>query len=44
MVSMSSPVADSSNRLRLIGAWLLVGIPFAWGVIITIGNAAALFR
>jgi hypothetical protein len=28
----------------VVGAWLLVGIPLAWGVLTTIGKAARLFE
>ncbi len=34
----------SSNTAPLIVSWLFVGIPLAWGVVITLGNAAKLFR
>jgi MFS family permease len=32
-----------SNPLLVIGAWLLVGIPLAWGVWVTVQKALALF-
>lgn len=32
------------NTLMLILAWLWVGIPLAWGVILTLQNAAKLFQ
>jgi hypothetical protein len=35
--------AQSSAPL-VAGAWILVGIPLAWGVWNTLSNAAALFR
>jgi hypothetical protein len=35
---------DSSMKLQLILAWGFVGIPLAWGVIQTIGNAMQLFQ
>ncbi len=31
-------------RLQLVLSWLLVGIPLAWGIAITLFNAAKLFR
>ncbi len=34
----------SSNTIRLVISWLFVGIPLAWGILITLGNAAKLFR
>jgi hypothetical protein len=30
--------------LTLVAAWLLVGIPLAWGIYRTAVNAAALFK
>jgi hypothetical protein len=41
---MNAEPNDPANRSKLIASWLLVGLPFAWGVYITIGNVAALFR
>jgi hypothetical protein len=35
---------DSNNSLKLVLAWLLVGIPLLWGVIKTIQNAMNLFH
>ena len=34
----------ANNTVKLVLAWLLVGIPLAWGVIKTIQNALALFQ
>ena len=34
---------DIGNAPKLVAAWLFVGIPFAWGVFVTVGNAAKLF-
>jgi hypothetical protein len=34
----------ASNTLKLVGAWLLVGIPLAWGIYRTALNASALFK
>jgi hypothetical protein len=33
-----------SNTTMLILAWLWVGLPLAWGIAITIENAAKLFQ
>lgn len=41
---MDVATTDPSNTPKLIGAWLFVGIPFVWGVFITLGNVAKLFR
>ncbi len=35
--------ASSSSKGKVIAAWLFVGIPLAWGIIMTLINAAALF-
>jgi hypothetical protein len=35
---------DSNNTIKLVLAWLLVGIPLLWGVIKTIQNALNLFH
>ena len=35
---------NDSNTVKLVLAWLLVGIPLAWGVIKTIQNALNLFH
>jgi hypothetical protein len=32
------------TRLRLIVSWLVVGIPLAYGVTLTVLNASQLFR
>jgi hypothetical protein len=44
MAHPNTPPTLSGNTLELIAAWLLVGIPLAWGVFVTAGNALALFR
>jgi hypothetical protein len=44
MNDTDAPPSDASNTPKLIAAWLFVGIPFAWGVFKTIGNALALFK
>ena len=31
-------------KVRLIMLWLAVGLPLAWGVMKTLGNAVKLFR
>jgi hypothetical protein len=36
--------ANDSNTVKLVLAWLLVGIPLLWGVIKTIQNALNLFH
>jgi hypothetical protein len=36
--------APSTRPLVLVGAWLLVGLPLAWGVAQTLLKALALFR
>jgi hypothetical protein len=36
--------AHKTSALELILAWGFVGIPLAWGVIKTIGNALQLFH
>ncbi len=41
---MSTEQNGPANGPKLIASWLVVGIPFAWGVYVTLGNAAALFR
>ncbi len=41
MVRQSS---DPANLPKLIAAWVFVGIPFAWGVFVTVKNATALFH
>lgn len=33
-----------SNAVKLTLSWALVGIPLAWGVYVTLLNAAKLFR
>jgi hypothetical protein len=35
---------DGTTSLHLLLAWLLVGIPLAWGVIETLSNALKLFK
>jgi hypothetical protein len=34
----------ANNSPKLIAAWVFVGIPFAWGVCVTLSNAMALFK
>ena len=34
---------STSSQGKLIAAWAFVGIPLAWGIIMTLINAAALF-
>lgn len=35
---------EKTSPLGLLVAWAIVGIPLAWGVILTLGNAAKLFQ
>jgi hypothetical protein len=35
---------EDSNTTMLVLAWLWVGVPLAWGIAITINNAAKLFQ
>jgi hypothetical protein len=35
---------DPLISVKLALAWIWVGIPLAWGVIVTLGNAAKLFQ
>ena len=37
-------VAGGSNTLKLVAAWLFVGIPLLLGVLDTLGNAVKLFQ
>jgi hypothetical protein len=39
-----APATDPLVTVKLIAAWLFVGIPLAWGVSITLQNAAKLFQ
>lgn len=34
---------NSSNAVPLVLAWVWVGVPLLWGLLITIRNATALF-
>jgi hypothetical protein len=42
----TQPVAqtDPLLTLKLVAAWLFVGIPLAWGVWVTLQNAIKLFQ
>jgi hypothetical protein len=42
--SMAEQNGSSGNTLRLFIYWLIVGVPFVWGVWITILKLPALFR
>jgi hypothetical protein len=44
MAPENRPDSAPGNLPKLVAAWLLVGIPFAWGVFVTAGNALALFK
>ena len=35
---------EDSNTTMLVLAWLWVGVPLAWGIAVTIDNAAKLFQ
>jgi hypothetical protein len=35
---------STSNTLKLVLCWALVGIPLVWGVLQTLWNALALFQ
>ena len=39
----SSDTTDGGMKAKLLGAWLFVGIPLAYGIIQTARRAAALF-
>jgi hypothetical protein len=36
--------SDSGNGAKLVLAWTFVGIPLAWGVVLTLINAVKLFQ
>ncbi|WP_416186608.1 MFS transporter small subunit [Fulvimarina sp. 2208YS6-2-32] len=38
---MAEPSATSTGQL--VAAWAFVGIPLAWGIVMTVKNASALF-
>jgi hypothetical protein len=40
---MTSTKPSSGNAIKLVLAWGFVGIPLAWGVYKTVGNALKLF-
>jgi hypothetical protein len=44
MTSETKDEPQGGNPLLLVGAWLVVGAPLAWGIVQTIGKALALFR
>ena len=41
---MNQTQADAGNGPKLVAAWLWVGIPLLWGVILTCINAVKLFQ
>jgi hypothetical protein len=43
-MTMLNETSGSSMKLRLFLAWGFVGIPLAWGVLETLGNAMKLFQ
>jgi len=40
----AQPTSHSSNGIKLVLAWLAVGVPLLWGVVETLKKAMALFR
>jgi hypothetical protein len=44
MDNSKSAGTDPAITVKLLLAWLWVGIPLAWGVFVTLGNAAKLFQ
>lgn len=42
-MTTSSPERMSGLKARLIGAWLFVGIPLGYGVVMTVKKALPLF-
>ena len=40
----NSPETGSSSTIKLILAWVFVGIPLVWGVLKTLSNAMKLFQ
>jgi hypothetical protein len=41
---MTSPTQQQrSSTWKLVGSWLFVGIPLAYGVVVTVDKATALF-
>ena len=41
---MANEMASENNTLKLVLAWLLVGIPLLWGVYNTLLSALPLFK
>jgi hypothetical protein len=41
---MQQSQQSSGNAVKLVLAWLFVGIPFCWGVIQTLINSMKLFQ
>ena len=44
MHTQAATGTDSSTTVKLILAWLFVGIPLLWGVWVTLQNAIKLFQ
>lgn len=44
MTNIHDDAVTGGNGVKLILAWLLVGIPLVWGVVETAINAAKLFQ
>jgi hypothetical protein len=41
---IETPPASGNAGLKLVLAWILVGIPLVWGVLETLQNALKLFQ
>ena len=41
---MAKNATAPANTAQVVAGWVWVGIPLAWGVIVTLGNAAKLFQ
>jgi hypothetical protein len=44
MTSSTSEARREGNLVAVVIAWLLVGLPLAWGVFMTLKKAALLFK
>lgn len=40
----TKPETAAVETMRLVAAWLFVGVPLAWGIYSTLQKAAQLFR
>ena len=43
-MATTNTTTDPLITVKLILAWLWVGIPLAWGIYVTLGNVAKLFQ